>query len=133
MAAVGGRGACGYHGPATREEPEHRRIGLPPERFNDGHAGGESMDFLILGDGAEELAWARAIAAHRDHRLRAAFPGFDAFPDVLQPRDLDDALAVPGVDSALVGGGPAFRAEAGSRPSACIRRASTPSRITWWP
>ncbi|MDR3637730.1 MAG: hypothetical protein P4L84_28240 [Isosphaeraceae bacterium] len=76
------------------------------------------MNFLILGDGAEELAWARAIAAHPRHSLLAAFPGFDEFPDVPEPSDLDDALAVIGVEAAVVGGGLDFRAEALRRVAA---------------
>jgi myo-inositol 2-dehydrogenase/D-chiro-inositol 1-dehydrogenase len=76
------------------------------------------MNVLILGDGAEELAWARMVSAHPDHTLRAAFPGFDEFPEVPEPADLDDALAVAGVDAVIVGGGLDFRGEALRRVAA---------------
>lgn len=76
------------------------------------------MNFLILGDGAEELGWARAIAAHAVHRLVAAYPGFDEFSEVPEPADLDDALAVAGVEAVIVGGGLDFRTEALRRVAA---------------
>ncbi len=98
------------------------------------------MNFLILGDGAEELAWARALVGHPEHRLWAAYPGFKEFaglrgeparndrsagPDfeelrelVPQPRDLDDALATAGVEAVVVGGDGELRAEALRRVAA---------------
>ena len=76
------------------------------------------MNFLILGDGPEELAWARAIAASAAHRLFAAFPGFTGFSELPPARDLDDALAMAGVEAAVVGGEPDFRAEALRRVAA---------------
>ncbi|MBX6316093.1 MAG: hypothetical protein IRY99_24745, partial [Isosphaeraceae bacterium] len=69
------------------------------------------MNFLILGDGAEELAWARALADHPEHRLTAACPGFKAFPDLPGGPDLDAALAAPDVNAAIIGGPPDLRAE----------------------
>ena len=76
------------------------------------------MNFVILGDGAEELAWARTLSAHSSHALLAAYPGFDELPDVPEPSDLDDALAVVGLEAAVVGGGLEFRAEALRRVAA---------------
>ena len=73
-----------------------------------------TMNFLILGNGAEERAWASAVVHSTEHHLIAVFPGF-ADHDVTFPlsaRDLDDALATPGVEAAIVGGDPVFRAEA---------------------
>src|SRR5262249_39063166 len=62
------------------------------------------MNFLILGDGHEELAWARAIAADPEHRVVAAFPGFGTELALPRPADLDDALAVVGLEVVVVGG-----------------------------
>ena len=76
------------------------------------------MNFLILGDGAEELAWLRRIVEDDEQRVVAAFPGFDEFPDIPGPADLDDALATPGVEAVVVGGGLEFRAEALRRVAA---------------
>jgi predicted dehydrogenase len=71
------------------------------------------MDFLILGDGAEERAWAEAIAGRegQGHRLVAAYPGFAGWPEVPSPRDFDDAIATAGVEAVVVGGGPDVRGE----------------------
>ena len=49
------------------------------------------MTFLIFGDGPEELAWAQVLAAHHEHRLGAAFPGFKMMPDLPGSLDMDDA------------------------------------------
>jgi myo-inositol 2-dehydrogenase/D-chiro-inositol 1-dehydrogenase len=76
------------------------------------------MNFLILGDGAEELAWARSIAGRAEHRLWAAYPGFEEFVGVSEPADLDDALATAGVNAVIVGGALEFRAEALRRVAA---------------
>lgn len=70
------------------------------------------MNFLIVGDGPEEFAWAQTLLGHPEHRLAAACPGFKGLPDVPGGPDFDAALAVPGVDAAIVGGGPELRAEA---------------------
>ena len=78
------------------------------------------MNFLILGDGPEERAWAAAIAADASHRIAAVFPGW-ADADIEWPgpaRDLDDALATAGLDAAVVGGPPETRAEALRRAAA---------------
>ncbi len=71
----------------------------------------ETMDFLILGDGAEERAWAEAIAGRGGHRLVAAYPGFAGWPEVPAPRDFDDAIATAGVEAVVVGGGLEVRGE----------------------
>lgn len=76
------------------------------------------MNFVILGDGVEELAWARAIGKNAEHQLIVAFPGFDEFPEIPEPADLDGALAALGVEAAIVGGGLDFRAEALRRVAA---------------
>src|SRR5437899_2949467 len=76
------------------------------------------MNFLILGDGAEELAWARAIAGDAGQRLVAAYPGFDEFPDVPRPSDLDDALAGAEVEAIVVGGDLEVRGESLRRVAA---------------
>ncbi len=70
-----------------------------------------AMNFLILGDGPEELAWARAVADHPEHQLAVACPGFKEFPDLTTAGDLDGALALAGVDAVIVGGEPDLRAE----------------------
>lgn len=81
------------------------------------------MNFLILGDGPDELAWAAALAAGDAHRVGAAFPGV---PQVAPSRDLDDALAAPGVEAVVVGGPPETRAEwlrrvaAAGLPAVCL-------------
>ena len=69
------------------------------------------MNFLILGSGPEEWAWAQSLLAHPEHRLIAACPGFEALPDLPGGRDLDGALAINGVDAVVVGGDDELRAE----------------------
>src|SRR5262245_59556062 len=69
------------------------------------------MNFLILGDGAEERAWAGAIAAHAEHRLHAAYPGFDDLATLSRPADFEEALAMAGVEAVLVGGDLSVRGE----------------------
>jgi myo-inositol 2-dehydrogenase/D-chiro-inositol 1-dehydrogenase len=76
------------------------------------------MNVLILGDGPEELAWARAVAAEPEHALVMACPGLNALPGVPATDDLDAALAAPGVDAAVVGGYESVRAEALRRAAA---------------
>jgi myo-inositol 2-dehydrogenase/D-chiro-inositol 1-dehydrogenase len=76
------------------------------------------MNFLILGDGAEEQGWAQALVKHPEHRLWAACPGLKAFPDLPGGRDLDDALATAGIEAIIVGGEPEFRAEGLRRAAA---------------
>lgn len=70
------------------------------------------MNFLIVGDGVEELNWARALLDHPDHRLVTACPGFKELPEVDSTRDFDDALARNNVEAVVVGGDPELRAEA---------------------
>jgi myo-inositol 2-dehydrogenase/D-chiro-inositol 1-dehydrogenase len=64
------------------------------------------MDVLILGDGPEETAWADWFAAHPPFRLAAAFPGFagEDIDGLSVAKDLDEALAVSGIDLVVVGG-----------------------------
>jgi len=64
------------------------------------------MNFVILGNGADEIAWARWLVAQEDHRLAAVFPGFSdrSLSDIAVTSDLDGALAIAGVDAAIVGG-----------------------------
>jgi predicted dehydrogenase len=64
------------------------------------------MNFVILGSGPEELSWARWINEHDNHRLVAAFPGFSDqdLSNVAAVGDLDGALAIAGIDAAIVGG-----------------------------
>jgi predicted dehydrogenase len=76
------------------------------------------MNFLVLGAGPEELAWAQALADHPEHRLWAACPGFKAFPDLPGGLDLDEALATAGVEAVLAGGEPDLRAEGLRRAAA---------------
>lgn len=71
------------------------------------------MNVLILGDGDDELAWARWLLGQPEHRLDAAYPGFAdaAAAGTPTPRDLEDALARPGLDAVIVGGPPGSRGE----------------------
>ena len=64
------------------------------------------MNVVILGNGDEELAWARWLLERDDLRLDAVFPGFSEPGLELIPRarDLEDLLARPGIDVAIVGG-----------------------------
>jgi myo-inositol 2-dehydrogenase/D-chiro-inositol 1-dehydrogenase len=62
------------------------------------------MNFLILGDGPEERAWAMAVARQEGHHLHAAFPNIPEIADLTPRRDLDDALATAGVEAVIVGG-----------------------------
>jgi myo-inositol 2-dehydrogenase/D-chiro-inositol 1-dehydrogenase len=76
------------------------------------------MNYLVLGEGPEELAWAQVLAHHPEHRLWAACPALKAFPNVPGLHDLDEALATAGVEAVIVGGPPDFRAEALRRAAA---------------
>ncbi|HEY2159171.1 MAG TPA: hypothetical protein VGH33_26325 [Isosphaeraceae bacterium] len=73
------------------------------------------MNFLILGDGPEERAWAEALAGRPEHRVIAAAPGF---PDLTASADLEAALAVPGIEVVIVGGPIEARDEALRRTAA---------------
>ena len=79
-----------------------------------------TMNVLILGNGLEELAWAKWLRAQADHHLDAAFPRFSdpSLVGVDAPRDLDDALARVGIDLVIVGGPIADRGEALRRAAA---------------
>jgi predicted dehydrogenase len=78
------------------------------------------MNVLILGDGTEERAWASWFLVHSQHHLEAVYPGLagDEFAGTRVAIDLDEALATAGIDLAVVGGPPAFRAEALRRAAA---------------
>ena len=69
------------------------------------------MNILILGDGPEELAWARALVDDPSHRMAAACPGFKSHPELPGGLDLDAALALNGLDAVIVGGDVNLRAE----------------------
>ena len=97
------------------------------------------MNILILGNDPEELAWAKWFRERGEHRLVAMFPGSHdpALAGVPVARDLDDALARPGIDAVIVGGPIADRAESLRRAAAeglaiiCIHPPGlTPRRIT---
>jgi myo-inositol 2-dehydrogenase/D-chiro-inositol 1-dehydrogenase len=64
------------------------------------------MNFLILGDGPEELAWAEALVGHPEHRLWAVYPGFadPRWSDVPRAGDFEEALAMGSVEAVVVGG-----------------------------
>jgi predicted dehydrogenase len=64
------------------------------------------MNVLILGVGPVELAWANWVREQSEHRLDAVLPGFNdpSLAGIPVARDLDDALARPGIDVAIVGG-----------------------------
>jgi myo-inositol 2-dehydrogenase/D-chiro-inositol 1-dehydrogenase len=89
--------------------------GPPP---NDTTGRPRPMNFLILGDGPEERAWAAAIAGDPAHRVVAMFPGLAGVEGPKPSRDLDDALATADLDAAVVGGPVAARAEALRRAAA---------------
>ena len=78
------------------------------------------MKILIIGDGDDERAWADWAIEQDDLDVIAVQPGFelgspfDAFSIV----DLDEALATPGLDAAIVGGPVEQRAEALRRAAA---------------
>ncbi len=71
------------------------------------------MNILILGNGIEELQWARWLLERPEHQLLAAFPGFSdpELASVLAPRDAEDALAQPGLGAVIVGGPMELRGE----------------------
>ncbi len=71
------------------------------------------MNMLILGNGDEELQWARWLLDRPEHHLLGAFPGFSD-PDLASLpalRDAEDALALPGLQAVIVGGPIALRGE----------------------
>ena len=79
-----------------------------------------AMNVLIVGDGQEEAAWANWFASHPDFRLAAAYPGVpcEDFDDLVVAKDLEEALAVPGLDLVVVGGPLEVRGEALRRAAA---------------
>ena len=80
----------------------------------------DTMNVLILGNGDEELAWARWLLGRDEYQLDAAFPGFvdPALAGIPAPVDLDDALARVGIDVVIVGGPLELRGEALRRAAA---------------
>jgi myo-inositol 2-dehydrogenase/D-chiro-inositol 1-dehydrogenase len=64
------------------------------------------MNVVILGNGDEEQQWAHWLLETADLRLSASFPGFSESGLELVPRaaDLDDLLARPAIEVAIVGG-----------------------------
>ena len=70
------------------------------------------MKFLIVGEGAEEFGWAVAVRDRAGATIAAACPGIKAMAGLPETDDLNAALATPGVEVAIIGGDPAFRAEA---------------------
>lgn len=70
------------------------------------------MNFLIIGDGPEEHAWAAFLAGCPEHRLVAAYPGLKPFPNLPGRQSLDDGLALAEMEAVIVGGDPELRAEA---------------------
>ena len=64
------------------------------------------MNVVILGNGDEELAWAHWVLGQDELHLIATFPGFSeaGLEAVSLAKDLDDLLARPGIDVAIVGG-----------------------------
>jgi predicted dehydrogenase len=78
------------------------------------------MNVLILGNGVEELSWARWLRERGEHQIIATFPGFadPALAGVPVARDLDDALARPGQGVVIVGGPIAERGESLRRAAA---------------
>jgi len=69
------------------------------------------MNFLILGSGAEEEAWARAIVEEAEHRILAAYPGLTALPHLTPPADFEEAFATAGIEAVVVGGSLELRGE----------------------
>jgi myo-inositol 2-dehydrogenase/D-chiro-inositol 1-dehydrogenase len=78
------------------------------------------MNVLILGDGLQERAWASWFLAQPEFHLAAVLPRSWAggVPEVRITDDLDEALAIAGIDLAVVGGPFLFRAEALRRAAA---------------
>ena len=76
------------------------------------------MNFLILGEGPEELAWAQALRGQPGHDVRMTCPGLKALPGLPETADLDAALATAGIEAVVVGGYPELRAEGLRRAAA---------------
>ena len=70
------------------------------------------MNFAIIGNQAEERAWADLILVHPIHRLVAAYPGFEHLIDLPGHEGLESAIGLEGVNAVIVGGEPSQR-EAG--------------------
>ncbi|MFO0890678.1 MAG: hypothetical protein U0790_16235 [Isosphaeraceae bacterium] len=78
------------------------------------------MNVLILGDGPEELSWLSWFAERPEHQPVAIYPG-PAPEDLIGvpvARDLDDALATPGVELVVAGGSLESRGESLRRAAA---------------
>jgi myo-inositol 2-dehydrogenase/D-chiro-inositol 1-dehydrogenase len=78
------------------------------------------MRVVILGDGAEERDWASWFTVHPEHQVVAICPGplEGQTEDISTAADLDEALAVPAIEAAVVGGPLEFRTEALRRSAA---------------
>jgi myo-inositol 2-dehydrogenase/D-chiro-inositol 1-dehydrogenase len=78
------------------------------------------MKVLILGDGADERAWASWFDSRPEYRLEAIYPASlgATLPGVRTAGDLDEALATAGVELVLVGGPLEARGEALRRAAA---------------
>jgi predicted dehydrogenase len=71
------------------------------------------MNGVILGSGDQEQDWAHWLLEQDDTQLAAAFPGFSnpGLELVARANDLDDLLARPAIDFAIVGGPIELRGE----------------------
>jgi myo-inositol 2-dehydrogenase/D-chiro-inositol 1-dehydrogenase len=78
------------------------------------------MKVLILGDGADERAWALWFDSSPEHQLEAIYPPNlgSTFPGVRTAGEMDEALATAGVELVLVGGPLEARGEALRRAAA---------------
>ncbi|MDR3622547.1 MAG: Gfo/Idh/MocA family oxidoreductase [Paludisphaera borealis] len=78
------------------------------------------MKILIIGDGDDERVWAEWAIEQDDLDVIAVQPGFagGSLFDGCAIADLDEALATPGLDAAIVGGPIEQRAEALRRAAA---------------
>jgi len=78
------------------------------------------MNVLILGDGQQERAWASWFLARPEFHLAAVLPRSWAgsVAAVRSTDDLEEALAIAGIDLVVVGGPIQFRAEALRRAAA---------------
>jgi myo-inositol 2-dehydrogenase/D-chiro-inositol 1-dehydrogenase len=70
------------------------------------------MNWLIVGDMAEERDWCRWLLDRPDHSILAVLPGFEDLPQIPRCADTDALLATLGAEAILVGGNTELRAEA---------------------
>jgi myo-inositol 2-dehydrogenase/D-chiro-inositol 1-dehydrogenase len=63
------------------------------------------MNFLILGDGPDERAWARLLAQSNQHKVVAAWPGIpEILPEAEVSKDFEAALATANLEAVVIGG-----------------------------